>query len=148
MKIEIRKKIPASVAILGLIALTSTNAVLANDVKMSVFEGYESSEAVLAGDYSKAIELAIPAVDSKSSYKRTVEATTLCVAYTKSGMLENAKPYCEQAMENSEKAATLRKAAPAYSDEISSPMSIVKVAEINHAAMLTLIDRYEVLSSD
>ena len=148
MKIEILKKGPASIVVLGLLALTSANSVLADGVKMSVFEGYESSEALLAGDYTKAIELAIPALDARNSYKRTVEATTLCVAYTKTGKFENAKPFCEVAMENSEKAATLRRAAPAYSDDISAPMSIVKVAEINHKAMLTLIDRNEVLASD
>ena len=148
MKTGILKKGPASLIVLSLMVLTTANSVLADGVKMSVFEGYDSSDAVLAGDYSKAIELAIPALNSTSSYKRTVEATTLCVAYTKTGMFESAKPYCEEAMDNSEKATTLRRAAPAYSDEISSPMSIIKVAEINHKAMLTLIDRYEVSASD
>ena len=148
MKIERLKKGPASLVVLGLLTLTSANSVLAEGIKMSVFEGYTSSDALLAGDYAKAIELAIPAFDSKSSYKRTVEATTLCVAYTKTKMFESAKSYCEQALENSTKAATLRKAAPAYSDDISSPMSIGKVAESNHNAMLALIDRYEVSASD
>ena len=148
MKIQILKKVPAGVAILGLIALSSTTSVLAKDVKMSVFEGYKSSEAVLAGDYSKAIELAVPAFESTSSYKRTVEATTLCVAYTKTKMFESAKSYCEQALANSTKAATLRKAAPAYSDDISSPVSIVKVTETNHKAMLSMIERYDVSASD
>ena len=149
MKIERLKKGPVSLVVLGLLALNSTNSIFAEGVKMSVFEGYTSSDAVLAGDYPKAIELAKVALGSKnSSYMRTVEATTLCVAYTKTKMLESAKTYCEQALENSAKASTLRKAAPSYTDEISNPMSIVKVAKINHNAMLTLVDRYEVSASD
>ncbi len=134
------KKASASLVILGMLSLGSVNTTLASSLKMSVFEGYTSSEMLLAGDYSQAIEVAKTGLDSKSTYKRTVESTTLCVGYTKLGKFDSAKPYCELAMENSKKASTLRKAAISYTDDVSDPMSIVKVAEINHKAMASLID--------
>lgn len=136
-------KIPTVMAIMGLTSLACITSVSAANVKMSVFEGYKSSEAVLVGDYVKAIELANLSIGSKSSYRRTVEATSLCVAYTKSGMLEIAKDFCEMAVENSTKSSTLRNAANSYSDEMSAPISIIEVTEINHKAMLSLVNRKE-----
>lgn len=68
-------------------------------------------DAVLAGDYGKAIE----DLDSQSG-KRFEASTNLCVAYTMIGDLENAGSECATALELSEKSAARRDIAIALSN--------------------------------
>ena len=140
-------KLPTTFALLFFTALIGVSSVSASTLKMSVFDGYASSRAVLSGEYEKAIVLATLGIKSKRSYKRTVEATTLCVAHTKSGMLETAKAYCELAVEYATEPMTLRIAAETYTDGISEPLSIVKVAEQNHKAFLALATAHQLSAS-
>lgn len=136
-------KLPTTFALLFFTALIGVSSVSASTLKMSVFDGYASSRAVLSGEYEKAIVLATLGIKSKRSYKRTVEATTLCVAHTKSGMLETAKAYCELAVEYATEPMTLRIAAETYTDGISEPLSIVKVTEHNQKAFLALATTHQ-----
>ena len=140
-------KLPAVLTFCTLMSLTSITATASDSIKMSVFEGYKSSEAVLHGDYLKAIELAKLGLESKSMYKRTVQATTLCVAYTKTGKFDLAETYCDAAIENSQKSATLRRAADAYSDDNSSPVSIIQITEINKSVLEMLAVGKEISAS-
>ena len=130
-------KLTSSFAVFVLIAIFNSQVVLAGPVNMSVIEGYASSRAVLNGDYAKAIKIATADIDTNDHYRRTVEATTLCVAYTKSGMLEAAGTPCVKAIEASLLAT---KSSSARASRTSGgKMSIVQVAEQNQEALLSLI---------
>lgn len=132
-------KHPASIATLACTLLLTTQSGFASPFKMSVFDDYESSIAVLKGDYDKAIELATLGLDTKSKYKRVVEATTLCVAYTKTGKYTAAESACDKAVENSEKVMRNKENGKIYSDGISRHVSLVEVAEINQKALSSLL---------
>lgn len=126
-------------AVVVFFAIFSSQVFAAGPVNMSVIEGYASSRAVLNGDYEKAIKIATADIETKNHYRRTVEATTLCVAYTKSGMLETAGSSCVQAIEASLLATKSKSTTNRLSRTNAGKISIVEMAEQNQKALLSLV---------
>lgn len=126
-------------AVVVFFAIFNSQVLAAGPVNMNVIEGYASSRAVLNGDYEKAIKIATADIETKSHYRRTVEATTLCVAYTKTGMLETASTSCVKAIEASLLATRSKSTTNKFSGTYAGKMSIVEVAEQNQKALLSLI---------
>ncbi len=99
--------------------------------EMRVFEGYASSRAVLSGDYGRAIRIAEQRVDARVALHRVVNATALCVAYTKTDQLDRASTMCERASAEVETVPKNMARVSGYGD----PAVLVKVVTDNRATL-------------
>ncbi len=93
-----KSTLKAAATLLAAAGLMSPAIAAPGQYEMRVLEGYASSKALLDGNYAKAMRLAEARRDSKLTVSRLANETTLCVALTKMGQLENAEKSCDKAV--------------------------------------------------
>lgn len=90
-------------ALLVGLVLTTPPAIAASDqYEMSVFEGFASAHALLAGNAERALSLTERQQGSTRLFNRMANQTTRCVALTKTGQLDAAGASCDLAVENAQ----------------------------------------------
>lgn len=76
---------------------TQASAEFAPEKQLIVIEGYDISEAVLAGNYEEAIEFGKQKKSARTAYDRAANSNSLCVAHAKLANLEEAIAACRTA---------------------------------------------------